>query len=288
MLEAQDMSYTATKVRAIHPVSHDPLNQFHICRGNDGPVISTSTVSSSYDPLSPSNMAEQLQPFVEQGWAVPDYAFTRKNGSVEVVALKLDEAGFDSDLEDKTGDSFKWWLVAQNHHSNGAAFASVYGERLICKNGMVSIANQTKFSIHHRGNAQARLEQGFRQWEGLKAVIRKMAIRMGMYIDYPMDVVAAKALTNIILDIESGIPEEEISARTRKVRDRILDAFYMPSFGTNGSTAYDYFNAITYVNSHLPEGSKVTEETLSNGLLMGNRGLTEKKAIEMLDELVGA
>jgi hypothetical protein len=246
-------------------------------------------------------MIEELKPYCAEGWAAPEAAFTMKDGDLETVALLLDP----DQLPDSIGmdEDIRWYIVAKNRHGRGAAEGSVFGERVICTNGMTALSRLATFRIPHRGSgdgaAAARFQRAVRNMEAIRTVISDMSKRMGLLLDIPMSHQEAETLANVVTGIETlqvvqgrdfghkqidYTDKSVVSTQRRNLHAATLDAFHMPRFGTEGKTALDFYNGVTWVGSHwTPERSKQTDSDIVEGLLDGTRGSRELATLTALD-----
>ncbi len=291
------MDYALSKVPTFVPAPDGaegvvPVpNDFHIRRLSDGRIVSPASVTKQFGVMSPSDMLPDLIPFVDEGWATPDSAFTLAGGRIEVIALRLNPEGFeqtDGNQPLRVGEDFRWYLVAKNFHGGGSASASVFGERLICTNGMTALAGLSSCQIPRRGDTVKSFRKAFGRWEGIREVINGMAKRMGLFMDTPCNVTQATEIFAELLGI-TGTPDEDISTQKTTLRTALMDASNMPRYGTEGVHAADVSNAVTWVGSHwTPERSKLTVDDITTGLLLGTRGKREQKVLKLLDRFAGA
>lgn len=228
-------------------------NQYHLVRSTDHRVVSPHTVTDQYAPLSLMEVAEEIAPWVQAGWATPDAVFSAKNGGLELLVLRLDAQGEISD-----GDFFVHYIVIQNPHgAGGKAKGKIVSFRIVCSNMFASVASAASdFTITHRtarGTAEAqtavmaqRVSDAVAAWDKVTEHISALAKRVNIWNGSPITFGDAEHLTNQLLGISKV---EDASGRKKNVREAILSAFSMPQFGTNGKTAYDWINGVTFVNS---------------------------------------
>jgi len=272
-------------------------NQYHLVRSVDERVVSPHTVTDQYAPLSLMDVAEEIAPWVQAGWATPDAVFEARNGSLEVLVLRLDAQG-----EITNGDFYVHYIVIQNPHgSGGKARGKIISFRIVCQNTFAAaVGAASDFLITHRvasGDAEAqqkimaqRTKDAVEAWKKVQEHIRVLAEKVNVWQGIPLQFSDAKELTNKLLGVKD---EEDASQRTLNRRDAILSAFSMPQFGTFGRNAYDWINGVTFVNSspnaETNKSSKVSaiDRTVRNIDPTGTGFKLEFEAEELLAELVG-
>lgn len=234
-------------------------NQFHLVRSSDQAVVSASTVTSSYDPLSLVDIADELQGIVDEGWATPDAVYTARNGQLEMLTYRID---FQGDID---GENLQHYITVMNPHGAGKAVGGILTYRPTCANIFASFRHGGDFAITHRkarsaeGVAKARLARSVEIWDRLQKHIAGMAADIQMFKSFGVSRKEAEQLTAKLLGI-LGKGDKEISAQARNKRDRIINGFNLPAMGTNGQNLYDWFNAVTWMLSspHANAKSKVS------------------------------
>lgn len=228
-------------------------NQFHLVRSVDHRVVSPHTVTEQYAPLSLMDVAEEIAPWVQAGWATPDAVFEARNGSLEVLVLRLDAGGEITD-----GDFYVHYIVIQNPHgSGGKAKGKIISFRIVCCNTFAAaVSAASDFTISHRvarGSVEEqtaimaeRTQDAIAAWDKVQQHIADLAERVNVWNSAPITFADAEHLTDQLLDIRPG---QEASTRKMNTRDAILAAFSMPQFGTFGRTGYDWINGVTFINS---------------------------------------
>jgi hypothetical protein len=272
-------------------------NQYHLVRSVDERVVSPHTVTDQYAPLSLMDVAEEIAPWVQAGWATPEAVFEARGGSLELLVLRLDAQGEITD-----GDFYVHYVVIQNPHgSGGKARGKIISFRIVCCNTFAAaVAAESDFFITHRIAAgdqekqQAimcqRTKDAVAAWEKVREHIRVLSEKVNVWKGIPLQFSDAKELTHKLLGVTD---EEDASQRTINRRDAILAAFSMPQFGTFGRDAYDWLNGVTFVNSsplaEVNKKSKVSaiDRTVRNIDPTGTGFALERKAQEILAELVG-
>lgn len=237
----------------IVPGAIDVEGQFHLVRSSDHRVVSPHTVTDQYAPLSLVDMAEELQPWCDAGWATPDGVYSSKRESLELLALRLDAGG---DLPD--GEKFLHYVIFQNPHgSGGTAKGKIISWRVVCANTFAAaVSASSDFAISHRvakGDHEAqravmveRSQQAVAAWAKVQEHIAGLAERINDWKSVPVSVSQAESLTDRLLGIGKL---DDASAQKKNRRTQILGAFDMPAMGTNGATAYDWLNGVTFTNS---------------------------------------
>lgn len=272
-------------------------NQYHLVRSVDERVVSPHTVTDQYAPLSLMDVAEEIAPWVQAGWATPDAVFEARDGALELLVLRLDAQGEITD-----GDFYVHYIVIQNPHgSGGKARGKIISFRIVCRNTFAAaVAAASDFLITHRvasGDVEKqqeimaqRTKDAVAAWERVQEHIRVLAEKVNVWKGVPLTFSDAKELTNKLVGITD---EEEASTRKVNQRDAIVAAWSMPQFGTFGQNAYDWLNAVTFINSS-PEAetnkkSKVSliDRTVRNVDPNGTGFALEAKAESLLAELVG-
>lgn len=271
-------------------------NQFHLVRSVDERVVSPHTVTDQYAPLSLMDVAEEIAPWVQAGWATPDAVFEARNGSLELLVLRLDAQGEITD-----GDFYVHYIVIQNPHGTGGkAKGKIISFRIVCQNTFAAaVSAASDFTITHRiasGDAEAqqkimqqRTKDAVAAWEQVREHIRVLSEKVNAWRNIPLTFKDAENLTDQLLGIEDV---EEASTRSKNRRDAILAAFSMPQFGTFGRTANDWLNGVTFINSsplaEVNKKSKVTsiDRTVRNVDPNGTGFLLEHRAETLLAELV--
>lgn len=273
-------------------------NQFHIMRSSDNRVISPKTVTESYAPLSLMDMAEELQPWCEQGWCSPDGVYSAKNESLEVLSMRLDASGLILPGDEK----FHHYIVWENTHGTGGkGKGKIISWRIICANTFAAaISAASDFMITHRvakGSPEKqaeimaeRVKEAVAAWKQVQEYFAKMAKKIGLWQSVPMTKDQAVELSNRLIGIDD---EEEASTRSTNKRDAIVAAFKMPEAGTDGRTAWDWINAVTFVNSspkaELNKKSKVdvTDRLVRTTTVNGTGFQQEAEAENILAKFIG-
>lgn len=225
-------------------------DQFFLTRSSDNVVISDKTVTRSYGPLSLKDIANELQPFCDQGWATPDGVYDR-GGSLEIVSLRLDAGG---DLPN--GETFKHYIIVENPHGGGGKIkGKIIDWRIVCANTFAAAVSASHdFTVTHRIPRESvdpndimkqRIAFAVEQWENVQSHIRELADRIDVFSGFKMDDAAALAATDKLLAID-GRAEDAISTRAKNKRDAIMAGFNKPEAGTDGDSLWDWYNGVTY------------------------------------------
>lgn len=229
-------------------------NQFHLARSSDNRVVSPHTVTDSYAPVSLMDVAEELQPWCEQGWCSPDGVYSARNESLEVLSMRIDGGG----IVLPGGEKFLHYIVWENTHATGGKIkGKIISWRIVCCNTFAAaIRAASDFTITHRvakGTTEEqqkimaeRIKDAVAAWKQVQGHFTVMAEKMGLWQSVGVTVADATKLSNDLLGVAD---EEKASTRAINKRDAIVAAFNMPSAGTSGRTAWDWINAVTFVNS---------------------------------------
>lgn len=273
------MDYSVEKMPATFVWNGENLtadNQFHLVRSTDGKVLSPATVTRQYGVIRPLDLVPDLQPFMDEGFATPDAAFTLYNGQSEVISLRLD---FQDENSWENHDGSKWvhYLVVQNFHGRGSVRGKVVSIRVVCHNTVTAaFGRQADFAIKHSGTVKDRVSNAIRTMESLRKYLKETGEKLGKLATMPVDIMST---VNNILEID---PAETIPTRTQNRRDAIVSAAHM-SPGVSGRTALDVLNGITWYTTHdtSGRGGKDDNDRLES-LLNGTRGGLQQKATDYL------
>jgi hypothetical protein len=158
---------------------------------------------------------------------------------------------------------------------------------------MFGWGKEAGFSIAHRGDVRQKFTDHTREWARIEQTFQNMDRRMTELSGVPMTFADFTRATDalhgtrvkgdIVLDIKTLKP-----ASTRKVniREEILAATNMPDMGTHGSTAADFYNAVTYRLSHLRDGSSRSQTAQTDSLLGGSGRAEELRSMAILDRFI--
>jgi hypothetical protein len=272
-------------------------NQFHLVRSSDHAIVSPHTVTESYAPLSLMDVAEEVSPWVEAGWASPDAVFEARGGALEVLSLRLDAQGEITD-----DDFFTHYVILQNPHgSGGQAKGKIISFRVVCCNTFAAaVSMASDFKISHRvarGDSEKQQEimaerarDAIAAWEKVQEHIADLSEKVNRWNDSPITIADANELTRRLLEIKPG---EEVKRRKKTQSEAIMAAFNMPTVGTYGRSGYDWINAVTYVQSsplaRTVKKSKVStiDRAVRNMDPNGTGFRTEVKAEKILAGFIG-
>jgi hypothetical protein len=303
-LETSNRNYYIKKVPAYQAIGDldgmpqfaEAENQFHLVRSVDNHIVSPHTVTEQYAPLSLMDVAEEIAPWVQAGWATPDAVFEARNGSLEVLVLRLDANGEITD-----GDFYVHYIVIQNPHgSGGKAKGKIISFRIVCCNTFAAaVSAASDFTISHRvarGSVEEqtaimaeRTSTAIAAWDKVQSHIADLAARVNVWNAAPLTFADAEHLTDSLL----GITKLDASTRKKNMRDFILAAFSMPQFGTFGRTGYDWINGVTFINSSpnadSVKASKVStiDRAVRNMDPNGTGFKLEQKAEKVLTAFIG-
>jgi hypothetical protein len=282
-LTLANMSYTIETVPALvlSPDGRTVIvpNQFHLQRngtGGDGRIVSPHTVSGKYHATQPSEMGTILQPFVDQGFATWDAAFTLREGETEIMTIRLDDvsvpvSGDESDAE--------YYLVARNRHGGGGTLDCVVSRiRTVCANTeRISFAAGADMKFRHDAKLSDRIETAAYVWEKANIAIREHAAklsRLAIPCNVPATVDALLGLT--------GIPADKVGTRKANERDALIAAA-SNSPGTHGATLLDIYNAATWLGTHDTGGKGGTDaDARLASIIDGTRGDRMESTLDAL------
>lgn len=248
------------------PAIREVNNQFHLARNSDGCVVSPHTVTGSYAPMTLMDVAEEVNPWCEAGWCVPDAVYSGKNESLEILTLRLEDI-----MPLSNGEQWSHHIVFRlPHGAGGKVRGTIMSFREVCSNTFGSMSSGVEFVITHRISAKMteeerrgimteRARQAAAALETTKRYIRSFGERVQEWISTPLSYAQTEKLTDTLLDIQDV---EKAKPRRKNVREAILNAFSMPQFGTHGQNLYDWLNAVTFVNSS-PNAEIVTRSKVS-------------------------
>lgn len=272
-------------------------NQYHLTRSSDDRVVSPHTVTDQYAPLSLMDISEELQPWCDAGWCSPDGVYEARGGSLELLSLRLDAAG-----ELPEGEQFLHYIVFENPHgSGGTAKGKIISWRIVCANTFAAaVSEKCDFAITHRvasGDHEkqntimaSRAKDAVAAWEKARQHIATLSDRIQKLTAAKLGFADAKELANRLLDISS---DDKASTKAKNRRDAILAAYSMPQFGTRGESAWDFVNAVTFVNSSpladINKASKVSslDRLVRNVNTNGTGFKFEARAEQLVAEFIG-
>ncbi|MCG8429848.1 MAG: DUF945 domain-containing protein, partial [Candidatus Omnitrophica bacterium] len=247
------------------PAWREVENQFHLARSSDGSVVSPHTVTDQYAPLSLMDIAEEIQPWFDSGFVMPDGVYSTRGGSLEILGLRVN----DGDIGMPNGERFNHYIIFQNPHgSGGTAKGKIISWRIVCQNTFAAAAGaKAEFAITHRvakGDHEmqreimaSRAKEAVAAWETVQKHFQKMGEWIDRTLAIPVGVTEAEALTDQLLGIADIA---KASTRAKNRREAILQGFENNDLGTYGKSAWDWLNAVTSFTSNGVEGSKVTAE----------------------------
>jgi len=254
-------------------------NQYHLIRSDDGKVVSDKTVSRQYDPMDPKKLCRIIEGFCEAGFATPDGAFSLYGGNSEVISLRLD---YGEPIE--SGSEWNHFLVIQNSHGTGKCRGKLSSIRVVCHNTVTAAFSRgAEFAISHKGQTFDRVKYAVDTWKNVKEYLARMGQKYGKLLVCPVDI---NACVDDILEIKAG---EKISTQLENKRDELIRLANGGSPGTEGKTAADVFNAVTYWASYNTggKGSKDERERFASNL-DGTRAKFTQAVLDKLLVLAGA
>lgn len=229
-------------------------NQFHLIRSSDGHVVSPKTVSKQYAPFALADLAAEIQGWCDQGWATPDAVYDGKDGSLEILTLRLDAGGV-------TMPDGKQWdhhiILRVPHGTGGKVTGTLASFCQTCSNTFGAQGRGREFVIPHRisgkmSNLEIQLAMGQRAqmavqtFETVKNYIAGMADRLNSWQNCVIGADGIETMTHDLLGIKKG---DDLKGGTQNKLDAILDAANLSEFGTHGNTVADFVNAVTFYNS---------------------------------------
>lgn len=299
-LKAAGRDYWVKKTPAIQRFSGQEYaeveNQFHLVRSSDDRVISPHTVTKQYAPLSLMGIADEVRPWTDAGWATPDAVYEAKGGSLEVFTLRLDAGGMLP-----ADEKMLHYIVILNPHAvGGKAKGSIASFRLRCSNAIARLVRTREIVIPHRMGAGTPEEQqaimaertrlALETWTSVAEYIADLSKRIEALSSKAVSFSQAEMLTNKLLGITDL---EKTSTRTKNRRDAILAGFTMPQFGTFGKSAWDWYNAVTFVISspEAPTNKKSKKDPVERAVNtldpMGSGARLEARAESVLADFLG-
>lgn len=287
------MDYGVSKapalVRDLAGIPVEVPGQFHLVRSTDGAVISRKTVSGEYQQISPSEVANRIDPFIREGWVAPERGFLFHSGSYEVLSFRIDGGS----LEDQgkvAGEDWTHFLSLHNWQGGGGKVrGSIHSHRIVCQNTAMLAARMASFAIPHSGKLSENLDVAFQTWNALKEQIRLISDRVQTWTNQEITAKEASEILHRVYGVKGKGPDD-ISTRTANEIEYALGEFANLNRGTYGKTLADVYNAVTATNTfYLPSKSKETPEKRLATLFdpAGSRNKLEAETVSILDSLVG-
>ena len=278
------MAHTVEKVPAfvVDPGLDDdgnPVNipvavpgQYHLRRDVDGKIVSPHTVTKKYTTIQVADMSDALAPFVQNGWATVDAAFSLYDGGADLVTLRLDFGESNPERE--------YYAVIRNYHGRGKCSGVVTATRVVCANTeAAAFGRGANFSIAHTGNAGQKVDWAVKTWEKLREYISARVDTLNVFAETTL------AVPETILGI-LGV-DKDSSTKAKNQAMRIIEYANAPRANdTHGKTAADVYNAFTFWATHDTGGKagKSTEGILESHL-GGSRGKVEQSVVNHLATL---
>jgi hypothetical protein len=255
------------------PVPH----QYHLVRSSDQKVVSPRTVGEDYTQLSPNSVLEDVSYLVEHGYATMDGMFSLRDGSTDVIVLRLD-----FDVPEEKIDERVYYAVIQNFHGCGSCRGRLTAVRVVCANTeRAAFSGGADWTLSHRQNVKDSLTWAIRTWETLRSHVLEKSKVLGLFIDARIDV--PKTIMDIFgVDMDS----------TKKARNKADELIALADRGSpnlRASTAYDAYNAFTAYATHSTHG-KYGKDIFRriDSHFNGGRGQLEQKAANHLVGMVKA
>jgi hypothetical protein len=232
-------------------------DQFNLVRSSDRHVVSPKTVSGQTDPISLMDIADSVGSMVDAGWATPDCVYEARDGSLEVLTLRLDADGMLGEEE------FRYFACIVNPHGgSGKVQLKIVTFRPWCSNMFAAMVSQAyDLAVGHRKSRKAevgtvtkeRFDFAVQQWENLQEHIRRLSERVNVFSSMPLATRDAEELTDKLLGITKL---EDASTQRKNDREFILANFDRKEIGTFGRNAWDWMNAVTHLTSNGRGGKK--------------------------------
>ena len=282
----------------IVPTAREVDNQFHLIRqgtNGDGHVVSPKTVSAQYAPYSLADLAGEIQPWCDAGWATPDAVFDGKNGSLELITLRLDAGGQMPGWDHQV-------ILRVPHGTGGKVTGTLSSFRTVCSNVFGAQGRGREFIIPHRISAKMSTEEIQKQM-AIRATLARntfatvndyiagMAKQMNSWENVTIDEKTMETMVNELLGIEHEKPED-IKGGKKNMREEILTAANLKEFGTYGKTLADFINGVTFYNSSplaaVNQKSKVSgvDRMLRNVAPNASGWILEKKAAALANAML--
>ena len=255
-------------------------NQYHLVRSDDNRIVSPSTVTDRYTPVCPTDLLEILTPFEEQGYGSMESAFVLKNGTEEVLSLRLDMG------ENVYGDDSKYdtYLVVHNSHGLGSIKLKLTQIRVVCNNTLTAaFSGGCDRKMHHTESVKDKIKFAANYWEEAQKTIKNHADRLGKLAK--ANGISIPATIDEMLETlkNNGKPMKEGSTQLKNRRERLVDAANN-SPGAGENNLLSIYHGITSVNSHDDngKGGKTPEDRFSS-ILSGSRGTFEAETFNWLE-----
>lgn len=254
-----------------HPNKKEVLdnpNSFHLARAHDLFSLFKTSVTERYQVITPSMMAENLDPFFDRNVAFLDSMYTLHEGTSEVICLRLHDA------EQHCDEEVEFYLSCQNFHGSGAVVLSLTGHDL--DRGCILNAPFGRFGsvkIKHTASAQGRLQMAIKNWEHLQKGIPEFRENMKLLRSHQIN---PEQVVDQLLKIRTQEEKEKASAQTLRKRNDILQAIQVSST-IGAKTLADIYYAITYVNTYstVGKGGKTVNARLTS-VFNGSRETFER------------
>lgn len=281
-MEEKGMLYGVDKLQACHHWQDNLCNtpnQFQLAHADTGKILTRSTVTKKYKVFSGEDVFQHLNFFVAEGFAKPHAAYHCSDGATACIALKLD---LDFEIPQKPGDETDWLLKAFLRHGKGAIDFGLWGERLVCKNGMTAFVKTSGFRESHRGNISNRVAQSMKEWKKLQKQLTAIALRLGGLCEIDLSYSEAEQILDKVYKID---PSDKVSTQKDNQKIATMFQFNNASAGTFGNSGYDLYNAVTWMNTHyIPSGSKKTSTDILESLVDGTRGNKEIATLNQIEK----
>lgn len=244
-----------------HVAAYDP--EFGIIR-----QLSPGTVTAQYGCVSLMDIAGEIEHLWRDGWFIPDAVYQARGGSMDSIALRVNELEFDDFRDQDSG--FGHYICFFNPYGRGGKIVIGYAStRAICENTYAmqrgeaqEFANAHELNVSHRkGKSDSdevireRVQQATTMCEAFREHIRILADRINRFGNTTINQAMAEEFADSLFGID---PKKKASGQSRNKRDAVLREFNMPDRGTHGANAWDLLNAVTAVASSTltPEASK--------------------------------
>ncbi len=284
--DAARMNYRTGLVQAFAPdrggTRHPVPGQFFVQRSDDGCIVAPNTVSENYEVLQVDELFEIMKILADQGFVEPATALVINDGCTEIVTARFVEQG------PTTGGSAwtNYMNLWNNHGGTGKAGGNGSSIRIVCKNTFnASIrASGQDFALRHSQGMTERFKVAAM---AMQCVQKQRDAFFEIYGKLQMFAVDVPKAVEAVLGLDSK-PREDWTTQAKNKRQALLTASNLPAAGTEGKTAADVLNAVTYWTTHNDGGKDGTDASSRVGsMILGTRAAFEARAFSVLSAMAG-